>query len=191
MPTPTHFAAIPSELGQAASLAPVGPLVSPSWRGANLASGGVEARHAAWMEQPVEPRPSPGQLPPRNGVNPRRRGNTYATVARGPLAIPFPHQIVGLLIPLSTRKSAQARYLARTTFPAPHASTLFVDEIDSMLAVGACASFGGRATFHPRHTPHKSTNHMRRLSSTQNDNTQPAAVTRGCFKQCGGGEVFR
>jgi hypothetical protein len=94
MTTPTHFAAIPSELGQAASLAPVGPLVSPRWRGVN-----------------------------------------------------FPHQIVGLLIPLSTRKSAQARYLVRTTFPAPHASTLLVDEIDSMLAVGACASFGGREEF--------------------------------------------
>jgi hypothetical protein len=113
--------------------------------------------------------------------------------------VTFPHQIVGLLIPLSTRKSAQARYLVRTnfhavpvlaetgthtlirgaltgieaqesttkakgqcragtsatrtpaaawtTFPAPHASTLLVDEIDSMLAVGACASFGGREEF--------------------------------------------
>jgi hypothetical protein len=149
MTTPTHFAAIPSELGQAASLAPVGPLVSHRWRGVNLASGGVESRNATYSPLRSEHSGDGDWLPPWNvsrAIADKHAGRSVSRKTRKCTATPstWGHYRFGTQREPSRSSARPAR------LPFPHLTQArFVTRRILMLAVGACASFGGRATFHP------------------------------------------
>jgi hypothetical protein len=147
-----------NEFSMAAGITPTVPALGPRKPASGKAGGSVyqsvcvlgtvaifssslaaawKADTLAWTEQPVVLRPSPGQLPLRNSVNPQRRSNTYSRSSARPASDPFCPQGIHIAPSFMRRGARRARWSSSARFCA----------WSGVIATGLAVKFPGGQTW--------------------------------------------